>query len=74
MALIFLPPYSPQLNPVEHIWESIREGCFRNEVFNSIEGVENQLMQSLATIENNPASVANMTGFPLVISIIFSAQ
>src|SRR5512138_1848187 len=25
MALYFLPPYSPKLNPVEHIWDSIRE-------------------------------------------------
>ena len=54
MAPIFLPPYSPQLNPVEHIWESIRENGFRNEVFNSIEAVENQLMESLAAFENNP--------------------
>jgi len=28
IALIFLPPYSQQLNPVEHIWESIRENGF----------------------------------------------
>jgi hypothetical protein len=38
MALIFLPPYIPQLNPVEHIWDSIRESHFGNEVFNSIGG------------------------------------
>lgn len=25
MHLIFLPAYSPQLNPVEHVWENIRE-------------------------------------------------
>jgi hypothetical protein len=40
MVPIFLPPYSPQLNPVEHIWENVRENGFRNEVFNSIEGAE----------------------------------
>jgi transposase len=48
MALIFLPPYSPELNPVEHIWDNIRENWFGNEVFNSIEGVENQLEKALA--------------------------
>ena len=51
MALMFLPPYSPELNPVEHIWESIRENGFRNKAFNSIEAVEDQLMQSLAALE-----------------------
>jgi transposase len=73
MALIFLPPYSPELNPVEHIWDSIREDGFRNEVFNSIEGVENQLMQSLAALERDPPKVASMTGFPWITSIILNA-
>jgi transposase len=74
MALIFLPPYSPQLNPVEHIWENIRENSFRNEVFNSIEAVENQLMESLAALEKDPASVASMTGFPWIVSINLNAK
>jgi transposase len=73
MALFFLPPYSPQLNPVEHIWESIRENGFRNEVFNSIDGVENQLMQCLAALEMDPSTVASMTGFPWIISINLNA-
>jgi hypothetical protein len=73
MALFFLHPYSPQLNPVEHIWESIRENCFRNEVFNSIEGVEDQLMQCLAALESSPAAVASMTGFPWITSINLNA-
>ncbi|WP_218511882.1 transposase [Variovorax sp. dw_308] len=31
MRLIFLPPYSPELNPAEHLWESLREDCFANQ-------------------------------------------
>lgn len=74
MALIFLPPYSPQLNPVEHVWESIRENGFRNEVFNSIEAVENQLMESLVALEKDSASVASMTGFPWIVSMNLNAK
>jgi len=73
MALIFLPPYSPELNPVEHIWDSIREDSFRNEVFNSIEGVENQLARSLAELERDSAKVASLTGFPWLINIKLNA-
>jgi transposase len=73
MALIFLPPYSPELNPVEHIWDNIREDSFRNEVFNSIEGVENQLARSLAALERDSARVASMTGFPWLININLNA-
>lgn len=28
MRLIFQPPYSPELMPVEHIWDGIRENNF----------------------------------------------
>jgi transposase len=73
MALIFPPPCSRRLNPVEHIWESIRENDFRNEVFKSIEGVENQLSRSLTALESNPASVASITAFPWIVSITLNA-
>ena len=73
VALIFLPPYSPELNPVEHIWDSIRENDFCNEVFNSIEAVEDQLMRSLATLEKDPASVASTTGFHWIVGINLNA-
>ncbi|MEN6483272.1 MAG: IS630 family transposase [Syntrophobacteraceae bacterium] len=68
MHLVFLPPYSPQLNPVEHIWESIRENWFRNEVFRSMDGVENRLVQALRALENDPEKVASLSGFPWIIS------
>lgn len=74
MALIFLPPYSPELNPVEHIWEHIRENGFWNKAFNSIEAVEDQLMESLQALESDPASVASMTGFPWIISMNLNAK
>ncbi len=74
MALIFLPPYSPELNPVEHIWDHIREDGFRNKAFNSIEAVEDQLMQSLEALEKNPALVASMTGLPWIVSMNLHAK
>jgi transposase len=73
MALLFLPPYSPELNPVEHIWESIRENWFRNEVFNSMTGVENQLEKALATLEGDSKTVASLTGFPWLVGINLNA-
>ena len=32
----------PQLNPVEHIWDEIREKWFANEVFNSLDAAEDR--------------------------------
>ena len=73
MALIFLPPYSPQLNPVEHIWESIRENWFGNEVFNSIDAVEDQLEKALVALEGGQASVKSLTGFPWIVGMNLNA-
>ena len=42
LRLIKLPPYSPELNPVEQIWADVREKYFHNHVFNSLEALENQ--------------------------------
>ena len=47
MRLEALPPYSPQLNPVEHLWDEIREKWFANEVFDSLDGVEDRLVEAL---------------------------
>lgn len=37
IRLIKQPPYSPKLNPVEHIWDDIREKYFHNRVFASLD-------------------------------------
>ena len=34
-----LLPYTPELNPIEMIWDEIREKGFRNEIFRSLEAV-----------------------------------
>jgi len=43
MRLMFLPPYSPELNPAEHLWEALREECFANHVFSDLDHVEREL-------------------------------
>ncbi len=32
-ALDFLPPYSPELNPVERVWKRTRRNCLHNRYF-----------------------------------------
>jgi transposase len=63
MRLEALPPYSPQLNPVEHIWDEIREKWFANEVFNSLDAEEDRLVEALVALENDRELVASTTGF-----------
>lgn len=73
MRIIFLPPYSPELNPVEHLWEEIREKWFPNKVFKTLDGVESVLVEALATLERSPEEVENITGFHWINSLILNA-
>ena len=63
MRLVRLPPYSPELNPAEHLWEEIREKWFANLVFRELDGVEDVLEDALRTLENDPKRVASLAGF-----------
>lgn len=68
IAIKFLPPYSPQLNPVENIWEDLREKWFKNQVFKSQDAVEERLVEALVTLENDRKRVASITGFKWIVS------
>jgi hypothetical protein len=64
MRFTALPPfYSPQLNPREHIWDEIWEKWFANQVFESLDGVEDRLVEALVALERNQDMVASITGF-----------
>lgn len=64
IRLIHQPSYSPQLMPVEHIWEEIREKHFYNHVFPSLDKVEDKLSQGLLELCSDPALLRSLTFFP----------
>lgn len=66
MRLVKLPPYSPELNPVEHLWEEMREKEFWNETFKSMSAVERAMVRSLRRIEGDKALVQSMSCFPWI--------
>lgn len=68
IRLVSLPPYSPQLNPVEHLWDEIREKWFPNKVFRNLDAVEDTLMEALVALENHPSRVRSLTDFNWIIS------
>lgn len=64
IRLLLQPPYSPELNPTEHIWEEIREKHFYNWVFESIDAVMDRLCQGLQDLMKIPERLRSMTYFP----------
>jgi len=63
IKLISLPPYSPELNPVEHIWEYLRENSFKNFSLNSLDEVVDILAEGLSFLSQQPEIVRSMTNF-----------
>jgi transposase len=70
LRLLLLPPYSPELNPMEHIWDDLREKHFHNHVFDSIDALENHLEHALHDYENNPTRVASISAWPWIVNAL----
>jgi hypothetical protein len=70
MRLLPLPPYAPELNPVEHIWDELREKCFHNKVFNSIDALEDDLAMGLLAMENTPSVIQSIALWPWIIDAL----
>lgn len=70
IAVSFLPPYSPELNPTEHIWNCIRENWFPNKTFNSLDAVEDTLVSALLSLENDPLRVKKLTSFNWIVNAL----
>ena len=73
MSLAFLPPYSPELNPTEHLWGCIRENWFPNKTFNSLDAMEDTLVEALVSLENDHSRVQSLTGFSWIVNNVLNA-
>lgn len=50
VSFVLLPPYSPELNPAEQIWNMLRRDYFANRVFDSLAAAIKQAEKGLATM------------------------
>ena len=65
----FLSPYSPELNPVEHLWDELREKHFHNRAFETIDALEDTLVAALRTLELDQAQVQNICQWDWIINV-----
>src|SRR6267154_6070034 len=66
ITLLFLPPYAPELNPKENLWDEIREKIFKNYALKSIDAVHAKLNEAIAYINRRPELVKSITSFPYI--------
>ena len=56
--------YSPELNPVEHLWEELREKYLHNRIFPSLDSLVERLCQGLNELADDKERISSMMGFP----------
>ena len=74
IRLIALPPYAPELNPQEHVWDELREKEFPNRVFNELTAVIRQLQCGLPKLSADHESLRSLTAWPWIISLNLKAN
>ncbi len=53
IEIIYLPPYSPELNPVERLWLYIKQSVLRNRIYDSILELEESVTNFIRSISND---------------------
>ena len=53
IRLFFIPPYTPEMNPIEQIWKELRKRGFRNEVFATLEKVVERLCDTICALTSD---------------------
>ena len=70
ITLIALPPYSPQLNPIENLWKIMRERFFPNLDFDCMDRLEQNLCDALNHLETNPHIIRSVTGYQWLLNML----
>jgi hypothetical protein len=73
IRLLRLPPYAPELNPQEHVWDELREKEFPNRVYSDLAGVTHQLETGLPRLADNTAAVRSLTAWPWILRLNLNA-
>ena len=50
IVLFYIPPYTPEMNPIEQIWKEIRKRGFRNEIFSTLASVIDRLCEIICSL------------------------
>jgi transposase len=61
ISLMVLPPYAPELNPVENIWAYLRSNKLANTVFDDYEHVVDSCCEAWNFFANDASVVASIT-------------
>ena len=74
IRLLRLPPYAPELNPQEHVWDELREKEFPNRVYADMNSVRAQLEAGLPRLAADRPALRSLTAWPWINSLTLNAH
>jgi transposase len=60
VTLIPLPPYSPELNPIEQVWSWLRQRCLSNRIFEGYQHIVECLTEAWNTFRSDKETVKRL--------------
>ena len=67
LLLLFLPPYCPELNPIERFWQDVKDQI-AGQIFATLEMLKDRVADILNSYLN--AKISTLTGFPYILHAI----
>ena len=68
IVLFHIPPYTPEMNPIEQIWQEIRKRGFRNEGFASLAKVIDRLCDTICSLASDV--IKSITGRTWIVNVL----
>ena len=69
VSLVFLPPYSPKLNPAERLWLFLRERFLSLRLFRDLDDIIDGCCDAWNRMTAERGRVASLTDFPYLRSV-----
>ena len=58
IRIIIQPPYSPELNPIERLWQHIKDNTIKNRVYKTLPELEDKVCKFVRTL--NPEVIRSV--------------
>lgn len=60
ITIIYLPPYSPELNPAEQVWDYLRSNYLSNTVYETLDDIFNACCNAWNLFVNQPDVISSI--------------
>jgi transposase len=70
ITLVPLPPYSPELNPVERVWLYLRERFLSLRLLGDTDAIIEACCQAWIALTAEPGRIQTLTAYPWITKVV----